>query len=86
MILYTLINPLITNDAYMLQIVAYVLVPMMHICTKDEGVYLHGIFGCYEMTTAIKHQTLPEGAHKAAKLLALRTDYCRRGLYWTNMK
>ena len=47
------INPLITNDAYMRQIIACAEVPMTHICVKDEGTHFHGIFGCCERATAL---------------------------------
>ena len=47
------INPLITNDAYMRQIIACAEVPMTHICVKDEGAHFHGIFGCCERATAL---------------------------------
>ena len=46
-------NPLITNDAYMRQIIACAEVPMTHICVKDEGAHFHGIFGCCERATAL---------------------------------
>ena len=48
-----LINPLITNDAYMRQIIACAEVPMTHICVKDEGAHFHGIFGSCERATAL---------------------------------
>ena len=48
-----LVNPLITNDAYMRQIIACAEVPMTHICVKDEGAHFHGIFGCCERATAL---------------------------------
>ena len=51
--IHNLINPLITNDAYMRQIIACAEVPMTHICVKDEGAHFHGIFGCYERATAL---------------------------------
>ena len=47
------VNPLITNDAYMRQIIACAEVPMTHICVKDEGAHFHGIFGCCERATAL---------------------------------
>ena len=47
------LNPLITNDAYMRQIIACAEVPMTHICVKDEGAHFHGIFGCRERATAL---------------------------------
>ena len=47
-----IVNPLITNDAYMRQIIACAEVPMTHICIKDEGAHFHGIFGCCERATA----------------------------------
>ena len=49
----TTFNPLITNDAYMRQIIACAEVPMTHICVKDEGTHFHGIFGCCERATAL---------------------------------
>ena len=41
------INPLITNDTYIHQIIAYAYMPMTHMYVKDESTHFNGIFGWY---------------------------------------